>query len=162
MCPAQPPPFMPRHRKRLVRMIAGVAFGAAVVVGTVYWNEARKEVVFLCGNFRAGIPDVGALSQYPSPRYSERETPLWRTRYGKNTLSTRCRPVMSETPISKEALKQALKEALVETLSEQQDLLRAIVAEVLEDLVLGEAMREGEVTEEVSRERIFDLLEGRA
>ncbi|QXD16942.1 hypothetical protein GQ464_008415 [Rhodocaloribacter litoris] len=69
---------------------------------------------------------------------------------------------MSETPISKEALEQALKEALVETLSEQQDLLRALVAEVLEDLVLGEAMREGEATEEVSRERIFDLLEGRA
>ncbi|WP_457652462.1 hypothetical protein [Rhodocaloribacter sp.] len=59
-------------------------------------------------------------------------------------------------------LKQALKEALVGTLSEQQDLLRAIVAEVLEDLVLGEAMREGEATGEVSRERIFDLLEGRA
>ncbi|GIV57813.1 MAG: hypothetical protein KatS3mg042_0726 [Rhodothermaceae bacterium] len=69
---------------------------------------------------------------------------------------------MSETPISKEALEQALKEALVETLSEEQDLLRALVAEVLEDFVRGKAMREGEATGEVSRERVSDLLEGRA
>ncbi|GIW56996.1 MAG: hypothetical protein KatS3mg082_3400 [Nitrospiraceae bacterium] len=41
-------------------------------------------------------------------------------------------------------------------------LLRALVAEVLEDLVRGKAMREGEATGEVSRERVSDLLEGRA
>ena len=69
---------------------------------------------------------------------------------------------MPETPFPKDALKQALKEALIETVSEQRDLLRAVVADVLEDLAFGEAMREGESTEEVSRERIFDLLEGRA
>ncbi|GIV04399.1 MAG: hypothetical protein KatS3mg082_3408 [Nitrospiraceae bacterium] len=93
-------------------------------------------------------------------RINTDETPLWRTRCGK-TLRPRVR-VMSETPISKEALEQALKEALVETLSEEQDLLRALVAEVLEDFVRGKAMREGEATGEVSRERVSDLLEGRA
>ena len=69
---------------------------------------------------------------------------------------------MPEAPFSKDAFKQALKEALVETIAEQQDLLRAVVADVLEDLAFGEAMHEGEATEVVSRKRIFDLLEGRA
>lgn len=69
---------------------------------------------------------------------------------------------MSDPAIPKEVLKQALKEALAETLSEQQDLLRAIVADALEDLAFGEAMREGEASDAVSRERIFDVLEGRA
>lgn len=69
--------------------------------------------------------------------------------------------IMPETAFSKDALKEALKEALVETLAEQQDLLRAVIAEVLEDLVFGEAMREGESTEVVDRARIFDLLENK-
>ncbi|WP_420457342.1 hypothetical protein [Rubrivirga sp.] len=69
---------------------------------------------------------------------------------------------MSEATISEDALKQALKEALIEAVSEQQDLLRAVVADVLEDIAFGEAMHEGEATEVVSRERIFDLLEGRS
>ena len=69
---------------------------------------------------------------------------------------------MPETTFPKDQLKQALKEALIETVSEQQDLLRAVVADVLEDLAFGEAMHEGEATEEVSREQIFDILEGRA
>ncbi len=69
---------------------------------------------------------------------------------------------MPETSLSKDTIKQAIKEALAETVQEQQDLLRAIVGDVLEDLAFGEAMREGEETEPVSRERIFDLLEGRA
>lgn len=68
---------------------------------------------------------------------------------------------MPETSISKDALKQALKEALIETLSEQEDVFRAVVADVLEDLAFGEAMHEGEATEIVGRDRIFDLLEGR-
>ncbi|MEM1043273.1 MAG: hypothetical protein AAGI91_11670 [Bacteroidota bacterium] len=59
---------------------------------------------------------------------------------------------MSDPVFSSGALKQALNEALSE----------AIVADVLEDLAFGEAMREGETTDEVSRERIFDLLEGRS
>ncbi|RMH57287.1 MAG: hypothetical protein D6685_12795 [Bacteroidetes bacterium] len=68
---------------------------------------------------------------------------------------------MPESVIPVDALKQALKEALAETLSEQQDLLRAIVADVLEDLIFGQAMQEGEATELVRRERIFELLEDR-
>jgi hypothetical protein len=68
---------------------------------------------------------------------------------------------MPETGFSKDTLKQAIKEALAETVQEQQDLLRAVVADVLEDLAFGHAMLEGEETEVVSQEHIFDILEGR-
>ena len=68
---------------------------------------------------------------------------------------------MSEITIPPDVLKNALKEAIVELASEQNEALRALVAEVIEDVALGQAMQEGEATEVVSRERIFDLLEGR-
>jgi hypothetical protein len=60
-----------------------------------------------------------------------------------------------------DVLKGALKEALREVIAEEHDTLRSIAAEVLEDLAFGRAMQEGEETDVVSRERIFDLLEGR-
>ena len=58
------------------------------------------------------------------------------------------------------ALKKAMKEAIVETLNENRDLFREVMAEALEDFALGEAIKEGERTEPVSRERIFETLEG--
>ncbi len=68
---------------------------------------------------------------------------------------------MPEAAFPKDVLKQAFKEALTETVQEQQDLLRSILADVLEDLAFGYAMQEGEETEVVPQERIFDILEGR-
>lgn len=67
---------------------------------------------------------------------------------------------MTQTVISHEALKQAMKEALAETLTEQRDLFREVFVEVLEDFALVEAIEEGRQTEKVSRERIFDVIEG--
>ncbi len=69
---------------------------------------------------------------------------------------------MAESSISRDALKQAMKEALKETLSEQRDLFRDVFAEVLEDLGLVEALEEGKKSKPVSREIIFDILEGRS
>jgi hypothetical protein len=67
---------------------------------------------------------------------------------------------MAQPSIPQDTLKQAIKEALVETFAEQRDLFREVVAEALEDLALAEAIEEGQQTEKVSRERIFDVLEG--
>lgn len=44
-------------RRRAVA-VWGTVFGALVLAGlaaALVWNEARKEVVFLCGNFTAGV-----------------------------------------------------------------------------------------------------------
>ena len=69
---------------------------------------------------------------------------------------------MAEPEITQDALKQAMKEALTETLIEQQDLFRGVFYEVLEDIALSEAIREGEETELVDREQIFETLKGQA
>ena len=56
-------------------------------------------------------------------------------------------------------LKEVLKAALVEVLEERSDLLREILAEVLEDVALAHAIREGETSEPVSREEVFQILD---
>jgi len=69
---------------------------------------------------------------------------------------------MDHITLDSDALKQALKEALSETLREERDLLREIFAQVLEELALTEAIRQGRQTERIERAEVFDILEGKA
>jgi hypothetical protein len=55
-------------------------------------------------------------------------------------------------------LKQLLKEALVEVLEQRREWFSALMAEALEDVALVQAIKEGETTEVVSRDEIFNLL----
>jgi hypothetical protein len=57
-------------------------------------------------------------------------------------------------------LRQQIKEAVAEALHEQRGVLREIFLEVVEDVALREAIRQGRESAEVDRERIFELLEG--
>lgn len=57
-------------------------------------------------------------------------------------------------------LKALLKEALFEVLDQRREWLSAVVAEAFEDIALVQAIKEGETTEAVSREEIFNLLRG--
>lgn len=58
--------------KYLRLMMASLILMATAVTATIYWNEARKEVVFLCGNFAKGVSfksvqrqlDTGNLLRY--------------------------------------------------------------------------------------------------
>jgi len=63
---------------------------------------------------------------------------------------------------SESQLKDALKAALVEVLEERADLLRDVLAEVMEDIAFARAIQEGEASEPVSREEVFRLLDGGA
>jgi hypothetical protein len=56
-------------------------------------------------------------------------------------------------------LKNALKAALVELLEERGDLLREVLAEVMEDVALSRAIQEGEDGGRVSRDEVFRLLD---
>ena len=56
-------------------------------------------------------------------------------------------------------LKDALKAALLEILAERGDLIRDVVAEVVEEIALVRAMEEVEGSEEVSRDEIFRILD---
>lgn len=68
---------------------------------------------------------------------------------------------MADATVAQDTLKRAMKDALAETFAEQRDLLREVIAEAFEDVAFAEAIEEGEGTEEVSRERVFDVLEER-
>jgi hypothetical protein len=61
---------------------------------------------------------------------------------------------------SETQLKNALKLALVEMLEERSDLLRDVLAEVMEDVALVRAIQEGEASELVSRDEVFRALWG--
>lgn len=63
------------------------------------------------------------------------------------------------TVLDPRMLKQALKEALVETFHEERDFLYDVIADVLEDFALTEAIHEGRKSELVDRTDIFQLLE---
>ncbi len=69
---------------------------------------------------------------------------------------------MAKLDPDKDALKRAFKEALTETLHEQRELLQDVFAEVVEDMGLAEAIREGQRTGFAQRREVFDLLEDRA
>ncbi len=67
-----------------------------------------------------------------------------------------------ESPVNETLLKELLKEAIIEVIEERKDMLRGLLAEVIEDVALGRAILEGEQTEAVSREEIFRLLNDQA
>ena len=67
---------------------------------------------------------------------------------------------MAYTTLDETQIKELFKQAFVELLQERKDLLYELVAEIIEDLALLEAIREGEETEPVRREEMFRILEG--
>lgn len=57
----------------------------------------------------------------------------------------------------KNQLKEVCKQALAELLQKRRDLLYDVFTEVLEDIALANAIKEGEETEIVSKEQVFKL-----
>jgi hypothetical protein len=69
---------------------------------------------------------------------------------------------MVAASLSETQLKDVLKAALIEVLEERSDLLRDVLAEVMEDVALGRAIQAGETSGEVSRDEVFRALEAGA
>jgi hypothetical protein len=65
---------------------------------------------------------------------------------------------MSVTVSDETQLKALLKEALIEVLEQRREWFSAILVEALEDIALVQAIKEGETSDLVSRDEIFDLL----
>ncbi len=61
--------------------------------------------------------------------------------------------------IDEQNLKRLLKEALLELFEERQELFYELVSEVIEDAGLIQAIKEGELTEYVSRDEVFTILD---
>ena len=66
--------------------------------------------------------------------------------------------LVSELILTDSQLKELLKVALTETLQEQRDFFAEVVLEILEDVALAKAIKEGKETELVSRDTIFEIL----
>lgn len=68
-------------RKRRVIIVSAVALAALIGVAVFYGNEARKEIVVLCGNFEKGVPESSVRRQLDTGsflRYREERTPSGR------------------------------------------------------------------------------------
>ncbi|MBD2516307.1 hypothetical protein H6G93_15050 [Nostoc sp. FACHB-973] len=66
---------------------------------------------------------------------------------------------MPEINLDDIKLKELLKTAIVEVLQEQKEVFYDLLAEIIEDIALEKAIKEGENTETVSREAIFQILD---
>ena len=66
---------------------------------------------------------------------------------------------MSQVMLEESQLKEALKQAMVELLQERKDLFYDLVEEIVEDMGLLRAIKEGETTEAAGREEVYRGLE---
>jgi len=60
--------FIVKDRRVIVALTLLLA--AATAIAGFYWNEARKEVVFLCGNFTSGVSRASVVEQLDSVELS--------------------------------------------------------------------------------------------
>ena len=60
-----------------------------------------------------------------------------------------------------ELIKKTFKDALVEVLHEERDALREVLAEVVEDSALADAIRQGQGSELVDRDAVFRILDSK-
>jgi hypothetical protein len=68
-------------------------------------------------------------------------------------------PDLSYPTLDGRRIKDLFRQAVLELLQERRDLLYDLFSEVIEDLALVNAIREGESTETVSRSEAFQVLE---
>lgn len=66
---------------------------------------------------------------------------------------------MAEITLNSEELKEALKSAIVELLQDNRGEFYQLFAEIIEDVAMERAIEEGENTELIDRETIFNILE---
>jgi hypothetical protein len=59
-------------------------------------------------------------------------------------------------------LKELIKQALVEVLEDRKEVIHEILSDLIEDIALAQAIKEGEATEAVGKHEILDILQGRA
>ena len=67
-----------------------------------------------------------------------------------------------QTLIDDGKLKQLLKEALIETIEEKRNIFHELIVDAVEDIGMLRAIQEGEYTETVSKQEVFNILEGQS
>lgn len=67
---------------------------------------------------------------------------------------------MTTISIDENRIKELFKQAMLELFEERKDLFYDLFAEVIEESALVNAIREGEATDYVNKEEVFQILEG--
>jgi hypothetical protein len=65
---------------------------------------------------------------------------------------------MKEVNLDENKLKEIFKTAILELIQDQKEVFSEIFTEIIKDIALANAIKEGENTESVSRETIFKIL----
>ncbi len=65
---------------------------------------------------------------------------------------------MAELHLDEARVKELFKAAVREVLLEQRELIYEVLAEVIEDIAMARAIKEGEASESVTREEVFKVL----
>ena len=66
---------------------------------------------------------------------------------------------MNEILENEERLRKVLKSAIIEVLQERHEMVREILADIIEEIAFSRLIAEGENKPAVSRDKIFELLE---
>ena len=64
-----------------------------------------------------------------------------------------------QTLIDDNKLKQLLKEALIEAIEDKRSLFYDLIVDAVEDIAMVRAIQEGENTETINKQEIFNILE---
>ena len=65
---------------------------------------------------------------------------------------------MKEVNLDENKLKQIFNTVILELIQEQKEVFSEIFTEIIEDIALAKAIKEGENTETVTRKKIFKIL----
>ena len=65
-----------------------------------------------------------------------------------------------ETLIDDNKIKNLFKQAIIEAIEEKRDVVHDLFMEALEDIAMVRAIEEGESTDSVARDEIFNILNG--
>ncbi|HEX9732338.1 MAG TPA: hypothetical protein VGG06_10165 [Thermoanaerobaculia bacterium] len=66
---------------------------------------------------------------------------------------------MAQVQIEASQLREVVKQAVVEALVQHKELVYEAVSEALEDIAMAKAIHEGDRSDFVSREGVFEILE---
>ncbi len=67
---------------------------------------------------------------------------------------------MNEMNIDEAKIKELFKAAIIEVIEENQEFVSEILESALEDIAMVRAIREGETTQNVTREDVLNALSG--
>jgi hypothetical protein len=66
-----------------------------------------------------------------------------------------------ETLIDDKKIKDLFKQAIIETIEEKKEVVHDLLVEVMEDIAMVRAIQNGENSDSISRDDVFQILEAK-